>query len=139
MKAKVWDIKNNCPALVAEKEMNIGHIYAISACQDSPYVFAAGGASPNNHLYVWDARDNANVVETFKDRFNINVPDGNEKMDDGTMAPSSSSPFQFKQKKRTDAPTSAPSTSAGPSQSSQQSVKSMTKKKKKKKNPVQKS
>lgn len=54
---KVWDIKDNKPDLVMEKEMKIGHIYAITACPDSPYVFAAGGANPDNHLYVWDARE----------------------------------------------------------------------------------
>lgn len=56
-KAKVWDIKDSTPTLVVEKQMNIGHIYALTACPDSPYVFAAGGAKPDNHLYIWDARD----------------------------------------------------------------------------------
>lgn len=55
---KVWDLKDGKPALVTEKKMAIGQIYALSACPDVPYVFCAGGSKKDNHLYVWDSREN---------------------------------------------------------------------------------
>lgn len=61
-KAKVWDIKDDTPTLVIENDLKIGHIYAITPCPESPYVFAAGGSNADNHLYVWDARENEEGV-----------------------------------------------------------------------------
>ncbi|CAL8115492.1 unnamed protein product [Orchesella dallaii] len=135
--AKVWDLKDDSPSLVTEKQMQIGHIYAISACPDSPYVFAAGGANPNNHLYVWDAREIPGVVTRFNDRLHVVIPEndnsGAVKMEEDVATSSSKALFQFKEKKNPQLkPESTPSTSAS-SSTAQTSVKDRTKKKKNKK------
>ncbi|ODM88554.1 Periodic tryptophan protein 1 [Orchesella cincta] len=130
--AKVWDLKDNAPALVTEKKLNIGHIYAISSCPDSPYVFAAGGANPDNHLYVWDIREVEGVFERFNDRLNVVIPD-NEMEVSVIQTTTSSTPIQHGESKNEE-PT--PSTSAAASSSSEQtSVKNRTKKRKNKTKP----
>ncbi|CAL8115486.1 unnamed protein product [Orchesella dallaii] len=64
--AKVWDLKDDSPSLLSE--FRIGKIHVISACPDSPYVFATGGANPENPCYVFDVRDPVNVVKPFRER-----------------------------------------------------------------------
>jgi len=55
---KVWDIKDKEPKLVTVKNLNIGPIYTLTACPDVPYVFCAGGSKKDNHMYLWDTREN---------------------------------------------------------------------------------
>ena len=53
----VWDIKDSAPELVHGKNVNVGSIYALSACPDVPYVFCAGGKNKDNQMYLWDSRE----------------------------------------------------------------------------------
>lgn len=55
---KVWDLADGTPTFVSQKNMSIGQIYTLVACPDVPYVFCGGGSKKDNHLYVWDSREN---------------------------------------------------------------------------------
>ena len=61
---KVWDLKDQKPQHVANKNMNIGTIYALDSCMDVPYVFCAGGSKKDNNLYLWDIRESATGILT---------------------------------------------------------------------------
>jgi periodic tryptophan protein 1 len=56
---KVWDIKDNKPSCVLEKDIRIGLIHSLEACPDAPFVFSMGGDTPSNNLHVWDIREAA--------------------------------------------------------------------------------
>ncbi|XP_064628695.1 periodic tryptophan protein 1 homolog [Lineus longissimus] len=62
---KVWDIQDNKPEMVMEKNFKLGGIQCISCCPDAPYAFAAGC---EKDVKVWDIRENKAVTEHFKKR-----------------------------------------------------------------------
>jgi len=66
---KIWDtntISEGMPALVAEKQAKAGKLYCGAFYEDSPWLFSCG--SSIGEIVVWDTREQANIVNHFKDR-----------------------------------------------------------------------
>ncbi|CAH1270664.1 PWP1 [Branchiostoma lanceolatum] len=56
---KVWDIQDNKPALMLQKEMKMGGLTCARSCPDSPFLFAMGGEKDS--LRVWNVMDSGNT------------------------------------------------------------------------------
>ena len=54
---KVWDISNNKPTCILEKDLKIGRVHSLDNCPDAPFVFAFGGDVPSNTIQVMDVRE----------------------------------------------------------------------------------
>ena len=54
---KVWDIANNKPTCILEKDLKIGRVHSLDNCPDAPFVFAFGGDVPSNTIKVMDIRE----------------------------------------------------------------------------------
>ncbi|KAL3882781.1 hypothetical protein ACJMK2_029088 [Sinanodonta woodiana] len=74
-KFKVWDVMDNKPSLILEKDFKMGQLYCVDGCQEAPFVFAFGG---EKDVKVWDVRDSAAVLNHFKSRAPVkfSVSDG---------------------------------------------------------------
>ncbi|XP_035679787.1 periodic tryptophan protein 1 homolog [Branchiostoma floridae] len=57
---KVWDIQDNKPALMFQKEMKMGGLTCARSCPDSPFLFAMGGEKDS--LRVWSVMDSGNTA-----------------------------------------------------------------------------
>ncbi|KAL4444359.1 hypothetical protein ABPG75_012096 [Micractinium tetrahymenae] len=51
-KVKVWSMRENKPSLLATQNLNVGAVFAMAYCRDSPLTLAAGGAAGT--VSVWD-------------------------------------------------------------------------------------
>lgn len=56
---KVWDISNDKPTFVVEKEAKIGMVHTLDGCPDAPFVIALGGDTPSHNLHVMDVRESS--------------------------------------------------------------------------------
>ena len=65
---KVWDISDNTPTFVLERNFNLGTLHCLEGCPDAPFVMVAGGDKPDNNLKVFDIRENAAVRSRFGNR-----------------------------------------------------------------------
>lgn len=54
---KVWDISDNRPTLVAERDLKVGLVHCLGVCPDAPFVVAVGGDQASNHVKVMDVRE----------------------------------------------------------------------------------
>jgi periodic tryptophan protein 1 len=61
--AKLWDVANNQPCLLASQEPKLGAIFAASFCLDVPYLLAMAGAKGS--VGVWDVRNSAAVAAKY--------------------------------------------------------------------------
>ncbi|XP_021362950.1 periodic tryptophan protein 1 homolog [Mizuhopecten yessoensis] len=62
---KVWDVVDNKPSLILEKNLKLNELHCLGACPEAPFVFAVGG---EKELRVWDIRSSAPVRKHFYDR-----------------------------------------------------------------------
>lgn len=62
---KVWDILDNKPSLILEKDLKLNDLHCLGACPEAPFVFAVGG---EKELRVWDIRSSAAVRKHFFNR-----------------------------------------------------------------------
>lgn len=67
---KVWDILNDKPEFVMEKQVNIGLIQGLSGCPDAPFVVAMGGdqRGDGDNFKVLDIRESGQVRQRFGNR-----------------------------------------------------------------------
>merc|ERR1719414_2809504 len=65
---KVWDITENNPTFVLERDPKLGTLHCLEGCPDAPFVVVAGGDKPDNNLKVFDIRENAAVRSRFGNR-----------------------------------------------------------------------
>ena len=56
---KIWDISNDKPACVKEREMKLGKILCAELCPDAPFVVCVGGDNRADNFRVMDIRENA--------------------------------------------------------------------------------
>ncbi|XP_014673009.1 PREDICTED: periodic tryptophan protein 1 homolog isoform X2 [Priapulus caudatus] len=68
---KIWDLKDNKPECVLERDLHLGHLQCCTPCPDAPYIVAIGGEQSS--VKVWDIKDNATVRNHFSDR-QIQIP-----------------------------------------------------------------
>ncbi|XP_041352010.1 periodic tryptophan protein 1 homolog [Gigantopelta aegis] len=62
---KVWDVQDNKPSLVLERNLRMNELLCVSCCPEAPFVFAFGG---DKDLKVWDIRESAAVRKHFQNR-----------------------------------------------------------------------
>ncbi|XP_060076230.1 periodic tryptophan protein 1 homolog [Ylistrum balloti] len=62
---KVWDVLDNKPSLILEKDLKLNDLHCLCACPEAPFVFAVGG---EKELRVWDIRSSAAVRKHFFNR-----------------------------------------------------------------------
>ena len=65
---KVWDIADNQPSCVQERNVKIGMIHCMAGCPDAPFVTVMGGDKPSDNLKVLDIRESAAVRSRFGTR-----------------------------------------------------------------------
>ena len=56
---KVWDISDNKPSCLLEKDVKIGMVHSLESCPDAPFVVALGGDTPSHNLHVMDVRESS--------------------------------------------------------------------------------
>ena len=49
---KVWDISENRPFCVQERDMSLGELHCLDSCPDAPFVICMGGDKPAQNLKV---------------------------------------------------------------------------------------
>jgi periodic tryptophan protein 1 len=69
---KLWDIKDNQPALACSRDVGAGKVFTVTCCPDSPYHVAVGGSLGT--LSVWNITENAAVRKLFKGRLSTTAP-----------------------------------------------------------------
>merc|ERR1711994_910161 len=62
---KVWDISDNKPNCVQERNMKLGMIHCMAGCPDAPFVTVMGGDKSSDNLKVLDIREAASVRSRF--------------------------------------------------------------------------
>ncbi|XP_013416611.1 periodic tryptophan protein 1 homolog isoform X2 [Lingula anatina] len=72
---KVWDIENNKPECILDKQLGMGELQCVADNPDAAFVFAIGGESA---LKVWDIRESAAVRKHFEGRNGSNLVNGAE-------------------------------------------------------------
>jgi len=65
---KVWDIADNKPTCVQERNMKLGMIHCMAGCPDAPFVTVMGGDKSSDNLKVLDIREAASVRSRFGSR-----------------------------------------------------------------------
>lgn len=65
---KVWDILNDKPEMVMERQPSLGFLQSLSGCPDAPFVVAMGGDNPADNFRVFDVRENIQVRQRFGNR-----------------------------------------------------------------------
>eukprot|EP00088_Acartia_fossae_P024420 TRINITY_DN25374_c0_g1_i1.p1 TRINITY_DN25374_c0_g1~~TRINITY_DN25374_c0_g1_i1.p1 ORF type:complete len:375 (-),score=82.31 TRINITY_DN25374_c0_g1_i1:206-1234(-) len=65
---KVWDILNDKPEFVMERQANLGLLQGLSGCPDAPFVIAMGGDQPSDNFRVFDIRESTQVRQRFGSR-----------------------------------------------------------------------
>lgn len=61
--AKLWDVADNQPKLLASKEPKLGAIFTAAFCADVPYLLAMAGAK--GAAGVWDIRSSGEVAAKY--------------------------------------------------------------------------
>ena len=56
---KVWDIAEDKPKCVQEREMKLGRLHCAEGCPDAPFVVCMGGDKNSDNLKVLDVRESA--------------------------------------------------------------------------------
>ena len=64
---KVWDFRDNKPALLVTKPMQVGTVHCMSFDMDSAATIVAGGNS--GKIAVWDMADDEQVSDRFGSHF----------------------------------------------------------------------
>ena len=54
---KIWDVLNDKPRLIEEKNPKLGIIHTLTSCPNYPFVISAGGNNKENNFKVWDMRN----------------------------------------------------------------------------------
>ncbi|KAJ8315269.1 hypothetical protein KUTeg_007419 [Tegillarca granosa] len=67
---KVWDVQDNKPSSILDRNLKMGQIQSLGGCPEAPFVFAIGG---EEDLKVWDIRESAAVRRHFYSRAPPNV------------------------------------------------------------------
>ncbi|CCI40520.1 unnamed protein product [Albugo candida] len=69
---KIWDLLHfdKEPKCIATKEMNVGGLYAMSFCIDTPFLLGCGGASGT--LALWESSEKCVIEEHFQSRVQKN-------------------------------------------------------------------
>ncbi|XP_048767174.1 periodic tryptophan protein 1 homolog isoform X2 [Ostrea edulis] len=67
---KVWDIQNNKPSTVLERNLRLNQLFCADVCPEAPFVFAIGG---EKEIKVWDIRESATVRKHFASRAPVGV------------------------------------------------------------------
>lgn len=87
---KVWDVAENRPSLVVEKNPRLGSLFTLSASPDSAFVFAVGGDNKLDNFKVWDIRNSKAVRQRFQERipasFKVEAPESDGDSDDNDAA-----------------------------------------------------
>jgi len=65
---KVWDISDQAPHFVAERDMKLGLLHDLGSCPDAPFVVCVGGDKKDDNFKVWDIRETAAVKARFGPR-----------------------------------------------------------------------
>ena len=65
---KIWDISENHPTCVQERNLKLGTLHCLDGCPDAPFVMVVGGDKPDNNLKVLDIRESAAVRSRFGNR-----------------------------------------------------------------------
>ena len=56
---KIWDITDNKPQCIQEKDIKLGRLHCVDQCPDAPFVIAIGGDKSSDNLKVLDVREAA--------------------------------------------------------------------------------
>ena len=56
---QVWDIADDAPKCVQEREMKLGRLHCAEGCPDAPFVVCMGGDKNSDNLKVLDVRESA--------------------------------------------------------------------------------
>ena len=56
---QVWDIAEDAPKCVQEREMKLGRLHCAEGCPDAPFVVCMGGDKNSDNLKVLDVRESA--------------------------------------------------------------------------------
>ena len=56
---QVWDIADDSPKCVQEREMKLGRLHCAEGCPDAPFVVCMGGDKNSDNLKVLDVRESA--------------------------------------------------------------------------------
>lgn len=67
---KIWDIQDNKPSTVLERNLRLNQLFCVDSCPEAPFVFAVGG---EKEIKVWDIRESATVRKHFADRAPVGV------------------------------------------------------------------
>ncbi|XP_078322317.1 periodic tryptophan protein 1 homolog isoform X2 [Crassostrea virginica] len=67
---KIWDIQDNRPSSVLERNLKLNQLFCVDACPEAPFVFAVGG---EKEIKVWDIRESAAVRKHFAPRAPVGV------------------------------------------------------------------
>ena len=60
---QVWDIADDKPVCVQERELKLGRLHCAEGCPDAPFVVCAGGDKNSDNLKVLDVRESADGEE----------------------------------------------------------------------------
>eukprot|EP00899_Mesostigma_viride_P013023 jgi/Mesvir1/21721/Mv04133-RA.1 len=60
---KLWDTTAQKPSLVTSQDLDVGAVFAVSFCKDSPFLLSAGGSK--GKLVIWDTMNTAAVVQKY--------------------------------------------------------------------------
>ena len=73
---KVWDIQNNQPGCLMEKDLKVGMVHSVHNCPDAPFVFAVGGDNPSHNMHVMDVRESAaGITMALILKANLKIPE----------------------------------------------------------------
>lgn len=61
--AKLWDVSDNQPKLLASKDPKLGAIFTAGFCADVPYLLALAGAK--GAVGVWDVRNSSEIASKY--------------------------------------------------------------------------
>ncbi|XP_061176441.1 periodic tryptophan protein 1 homolog [Saccostrea echinata] len=67
---KIWDVQDNKPSTVLERNLKLNQLFCVDACPEAPFVFAVGG---EKEIKVWDIRESATVRKHFASRAPVGV------------------------------------------------------------------
>ncbi|KAJ2004380.1 rRNA-processing protein [Coemansia thaxteri] len=62
---KVWDVRNQKPAMVISRNLDVGSVFAARFCPDESMLVAVAGSKGESR--IWDMSSNADVRATFGD------------------------------------------------------------------------
>nr|ACO13022.1 Periodic tryptophan protein 1 homolog [Lepeophtheirus salmonis] len=69
---KVWDIPDNKPTCIHERNMKLGQLHCLDNCPDAPFLMAIGGDKNSNNFKVFDIRESSTTLQHFGSRKLVN-------------------------------------------------------------------